>query len=173
MHHHLHPVLSTLISRDETTDSKKTGISERKLKKMALGLPGYKDVQRDYNDTLEELGSFNHANSQEWTEGIGPKMERLTDGPSVKKSNSEMQQSIDPRALAIRNANKPQMGPNGRPRPPPLRSRLGPPRSRDKYRIVSKLPVQQQGRRRGQPRVKLLKHRRYWRSPLDQKRVLQ
>ena len=43
------------------------------------------------------------------------------------------------------------------------------PRSRDKYRIVSKLPVQQQGRRQGQPRVKLLKHRRYWRSPLDQR----
>ena len=30
------------------------GMSERKLKKMALGLPGYKDVQRDYAETLEE-----------------------------------------------------------------------------------------------------------------------
>ena len=113
--------------KNDAVDSKQTGASERRLKKMALGLPGYKDVQRDYDDTLEELGSFNHVSSQEWTEGVGAKLERLTDGPLIKKSTSEVQQSIDPRALAVRNANKSQVGPNGRPRPPPPRGRPGPP----------------------------------------------
>ena len=40
------------------------GMSERKLKKMALGLPGYKDVQRDYAETLEDLGKFNNIKSE-------------------------------------------------------------------------------------------------------------
>ena len=58
--------------KNDTVDSKKTGVSERRLKKMALGLPGYKDVQRDYDDTLEELGSFNQIQAQEWADGVGP-----------------------------------------------------------------------------------------------------
>ena len=51
-------------------------LSERKLKKMALGMPGYKDVQRDYDETLSDMGKFNTIKTESWTkpdyDGTGP-----------------------------------------------------------------------------------------------------
>ena len=96
-------------------------------------------------------------------------MERLTDGPSVK-FNSEMQQSIDPRALAIRNANKPQMGPNGRPRPPPLRSRLVRPGGTVPNSVKAARAAQ--GRRRVSHESNV-EAPSILAKPIDQKRVLQ
>lgn len=118
------------IQADGKTDSRASGVSDRKLKKMALGLPGYKDVERDYDSTLEEMGSFNHAETQQWTEGVGAKLERLSDGPLYTKAASdEVQAGVDPRALKrMSQTEGPRTGPPGRVQPqPPRRSRPGPP----------------------------------------------
>lgn len=118
------------IQGDSNAENRAPGISDRKLKKMALGMPGYKDIERDYNETLEEMGSFNHVQTQQWTDGVGPKLERLTDGPLYTKAASkEIQPSIDPRALKrMSQTEGPVTGPPGRGQPqPPRRSRPGPP----------------------------------------------
>ena len=88
------------LQADRDAANRVSGVSDRKLKKMALGLPGYKDVERDYDATLEEMGSFNHVQTQQWTEGVGSRLERLTDGPLyAKPSSNEIQPGVDPRAL--------------------------------------------------------------------------
>ncbi len=83
-------------------------MSEAKLKKMALGLPGYKDVQRDYDETLMELGKFNSVKTEEWNNPVGNgdgavKLEKLTDGypygKNANKAASAIESSVDPRAL--------------------------------------------------------------------------
>lgn len=96
------------------TSNKNSGIanapvmSEAKLKKMALGLPGYKDVQRDYDETLQDMGKFNTTKTDDWSSPIGNnsggavKKETLSDGyPYGKKSqiSAAVEQSVDPRSI--------------------------------------------------------------------------
>ena len=115
----------------------KPSLSAGRLKKLALGLPGYKEVDRDYNATLEEL-EFNKAQVSEWVtppEGFGDrKPERLVDDyPYGRGSGNTTGAGIkhphhDARAAAGRGGGAPAAGrtavatgPGGRPRPPPPR----------------------------------------------------
>ena len=78
-------------------------MSDAKLRKIALGLPGYHDVDRDYEETRQEL-RFNKTTQETWSapaEGASTlKPERLFDGNMYSTKQSATQPAMDPRALA-------------------------------------------------------------------------
>ena len=129
-------------------NSNTSGLSERKLKKMALGMPGYKDVQRDYDETLADLGRFNTTKTDDWVapiggEGSAPvKQERLYDGYAYGKSAkgpSPIEAQVDVRSIqrqrqqqAVSSGVSSAMATSGPPRgnkpQPPRRPGPAPPR---------------------------------------------
>lgn len=61
-------------SMNLNTSIQLNGVSNNKLKKMALGIQGYKDQQRDYDATLSQL-DLNKTAQVEWSD---PKFENIT-----------------------------------------------------------------------------------------------
>jgi len=114
-------------------------MSEAKLKKMALGLPGYKDIQRDYDETLSDLGKFNTVKTDDWSSPVGNnsggavKKETLTDGYPYGKMaamSDAIEPAVDPRAIQRqRQQNAVATGvPTGTPTGPQRKSQPPPPR---------------------------------------------
>lgn len=108
-------------------------LSPARLKKLAMGLPTYKEVERDYNSTLDEI-EFNKAQIADWIappQGFGDKKpERLVDDYPYGKTSSSAQKypQQDVRAAVGRGGgaaasgrSPAPIGPGGRPRPPPPR----------------------------------------------------
>ena len=75
------PLDSTPIFNTDPDD--KLGVSNNKLKKMALGIQGYKEQQRDYDSTMNHL-EMNHLSEVAWSE---PKKDEKAHSPPKLKQN--------------------------------------------------------------------------------------
>lgn len=61
------PEQVTLFSTQDSNPEEKPNMSSNKLKKLALGIQGYKDQQRDYDTTLGNL-DVNKTSQMQWSE---------------------------------------------------------------------------------------------------------